>query len=180
MHELSCENMKRPPASTRLVAFCRWPLALIIFSLFLSGGCDLEPDAKLMEVFDKNISDFRRLAIMSEQDRHVVRIDFNFTALDTDSSWPRKDLGFSEQRWEEYRTLFRKLGITSGLERQNDGTSILFFYARCEGSAVSRDCKGYAYSERPLKPIKDNLNKLAPGLAFRPLSPNWYLFRDGG
>jgi hypothetical protein len=140
----------------------------------------LEPDAKLNGIFDKNIDDFKRLAIMAEQDRHVVRIDFNFTALDTDSSWPRKDLGFSERRWEEYRILFRKLGITSGIERQNNTPPMLLFYAECQGSAISRDCKGYAYSEKSLKPIKDNLNRLAPGIAFKPLSQNWYLFRDGG
>ena len=172
--------MKRFPASTKHIILLRWLLALNVFLLFLCSGCNLESDGKLKDVFDKNIDDFKRLATMSEQDRHVVRIDFDFTALDTDSSWPRKDLGFSKQRWEEYRILFRKLGITSGIGRQNDAPPIVFFYAQCEGSAISRDCKGYAYSEKPMKPTKDSLNRLAPGIAFKPLSQNWYLFRDGG
>lgn len=171
---------KRFPARAKHIIVRRLLLALNVFLLVLCSGCNLESDGKLKDVFEKNINDFKRLAIMSEQDRRVVRIDFDFTALDTNSSWPRKDLGFSQQRWEEYRILFRKLGITSGIERQNNDPPIVFFYAQCEGSAISRDCKGYAYSEKQLKPTKASLNRLAPGIAFKPLSQNWYLFRDGG
>ena len=156
---------------------CRGFAALLLLALC---GCGLVSDAKLKEVFGKNKDEFSTLLRMANEDRRVVRIDFRSTALEGDSSWPRKDIGFSEQRWDEYRSLFRELGITSGIERRSDFPSAVFFYAECAGSAVDRDCKGYAYSEKPLTPVKGNLDDLAPGVAFAHLGQNWYLFRDGG
>ena len=156
---------------------CLLGLAL---TAFMTVGCNRKSDARLQDTFDNHRDDFTRLAMMSHQDRHVVRIDFNFTALDTDSSWSRSDLGFSEQRWDEYRMLFRKLKIAYGIDRRDDFPGVVFFWADCDGSAISRDCKGYAYSQGSLKPTVGDLDGLAPGVAFKALSPNWYLFRDGG
>jgi len=100
--------------------------------------------------------------------------------LDSGRSSPRQDSGFSQQRWEQYQSLFRKLQLKDGIGRRDDFESALFLYAECQGSAIDRDCKGYAYSEASLTPIKSSLDDLAPGVAFEPLAQNWYLFRDGG
>lgn len=142
-------------------------------------GCNRESDAKLVDIFERNKSDFQRLAIMAEQDRHLARIESTYT-LPVRSSSALGATGLSQQRWDEYRQLFSKLGIKYGVDRREDFPSVVFLWADCDGSAISRDCKGYAYSERALSPIKDNLNDLAPGVFFRSLSKNWYLFRDGG
>jgi hypothetical protein len=158
----------------------RWICVLVVFGSLLLIGCNLASDAKLKKVFEGNRDDFDKLLNMSKQDTRVVRIRFDSTALDNDDSWPRKDVGFSEQRWDEYRLFFRKLGMKEGIGHRNDVPSALFLYAECTGSAIDRDCKGYVYSEMPLTPVKNNLDRLAPGLAFEPLSRNWYLFRDGG
>jgi hypothetical protein len=153
----------------------QWSLCLALGAL-TTLGCNRRSDTKLQEMFDNHRDDFTRLAMMSEQDRHIVRIAFKTNDPDPDSSEP----GLSEQRWEQYRVLFRKLEIADGIERRRDFPGVVFFWADCNGSAISRDCKGYAYSEGSPAPILGDLNKLAPGVAFKPLSRNWYLFRDGG
>src|SRR5438132_1459524 len=93
---------------------CRGFVVLLLLALL---GCGLISDARLKGTFDKNRDEFSTLLHMANEDRHVARIDFHSTAVDGDSSWPRKEIGFSDQRWDEYRSLFRKLGITSGIER---------------------------------------------------------------
>jgi hypothetical protein len=132
----------------------------------------LESDAKLTSSFDKNSGDFSQLVIMSN-------LDNNAEGIGLVSTQPRAP-GISEQRWEEYQRLFNKLGIRDGIGHRPDFPSVVFLYAECRGSAITRDCKGYAYSEKPPEPIVDNLNKLTPGVVFKLLSHNWYLFRDGG
>jgi hypothetical protein len=143
-------------------------------------GCNSESDAKLVDAFERNKSDFERLAKMAEQDRQLARIEFKYTLPVRSSSSALGPTGLPRQRWDEYRQLFSKLGIKYGVDRREDFPSVVFLWADCDGSAISRDCKGYAYSERELGPIKDNLNDLAPGVFFRSISKNWYLFRDGG
>jgi hypothetical protein len=134
----------------------------------------------MKDIFDKNTDDFRRLLAMSEQDRDFQRIDFKFTTLDNGAAWTPGVGGFSEERWEQYRNLFRKLNLKAGIGRQSGATPTVFFYAQCDGTAITQECKGYAYSEGSLEPTKDNLNRVYPGVVFKPLVKNWYLFRDGG
>ena len=172
MNDLNA-TMEHLPSSRHLLC-CAFLL------LFACSGCNLESDAKLKDIFDKNSGDFRQLESMSEQDHHFQRIDFNLAMLDTGFPWSGNVQGFSEQRWEEYRKLFRKLGLKAGIERQKGVPTIVFFYAQCEGTAITHDCKGYAYSENTLTPTKDSLDSLSPGVSFKPLLKNWYLFRDGG
>jgi hypothetical protein len=161
--------------SSRFSLSCLASLLLLICT-----GCNLESDAKLNAIFNGNRDDFKKLVVMSEQDRHFQRIDFNLTTLDTGTPWSPNAQGFSEQRWEEYRMLFRKLGLTAGIGRQNSLPPVLFFYAKCDGTAITHVCKGYAYSEKALTPTKDSLDRLTPGVVFKPLIKNWYLFLDGG
>jgi hypothetical protein len=134
------------------------------------------PDAKLRGVFLRNRDDFNRLVLMSQQDRRVTRIDFDYTLMDTDAG-PQRNVGLSEDRWQEYRVLFRKLGITGGIERPRAFPEAVLFYAGCDGSAIDADCKGFAYSEKPLLPVARSLDQPRLGDVFEPLDLNWYLFR---
>jgi hypothetical protein len=155
------------------------PYGLIaIVSLVLLFSCDraLVPDAKLGEVFYTNRGDFSKLAVMSQQDPSIVRIKSDLTLMQTKSGII-KNAGLAEHRWQEYRILFKKLGVTEGLARDEAYPSAVLFYARCVGSAIDADCKGYAYSEKSLSPIASSLNSPSPGYVFKPLYPNWYLFR---
>ena len=89
----------------------------------------------------------------------------------------KKNVGLSEDRWQEYRVLFKKLGITEGLARDATHPSAVLLYARCEGSAINADCKGFAFSEKPLSPIATSLDSPSPGYIFEKLYPSWYMFR---
>jgi hypothetical protein len=150
-----------------------WFVVLTLFLIFACVGCNLKSDAVLKKRFDTHLSDFALLATMSTLDRNVAR-------LQVESVRPTNEISMSEERWQEYQRLFHKLDITQGMEHPYNNPSVALFYAECRGSAISRDCKGYAYSSENLTPIKDSLDKLAPGISFKPLSQNWYLFRDGG
>jgi hypothetical protein len=75
----------------------------------------IEADAKLEGIFNRNRDAFAQLVTMSEHDRHFQRIDFNFTTLDTGVVWSPGVEDFSEQRWDDYRELFRKLGLQAGI-----------------------------------------------------------------
>jgi hypothetical protein len=142
------------------VAFGPCLLVLTIFSFFPCGGCNLESDARLKSSFDKNSADFSQLVIMSNLDNSAEGIGLVSTLP--------KASGISEQRWEEYQRLFYKLGIRDGIGHRPDFPSVVFLYVECQGSAITRDCKGYAYSEKPPKPIVNNLNKLALALPLNP------------
>ena len=147
--------------------------AIVAISLLMAcvlplTACDRVSDTTLKQEFNAKRDQLSRLVRMSSEDRQMARI-----SADDPSS------ALSTQRLNQYRALFKEAGIEGGLERRDDFPSAIFFYVDCSGSAVDRDCKGFAYSEKPLAPLKNKLN-LAPGVAFERVSGNWYLFRDGG
>jgi hypothetical protein len=156
----------RPPRSALLV------FKLTLFLFVACVGCNLKSDTQLKNVFDAHTSDFVRLATMSMLDRNVGRLQVKAVRPN--------EINIPEKRWQEYQKLFHNLGITQGMEHPYDRPGVVFFYTECQGSAITRDCKGYAYSEESLTPVRNSLDSLAPGIAFKPLSQNWYLFRDGG
>jgi hypothetical protein len=120
-------------------------------------------------------------------DAHVIRIAQDFTLLDTDSSWPREDIGFSEARWNEYRALFNKMGLAEGMIRTEDFPGAILFVARVKGLCIGGSSAGFAYSEAVLSPIvasvedalKEELRKDPKkhgDYVFKRLKANWYAF----
>ena len=153
----------------------RFMALIICLSLLL--GCDRTPrDAKLREVFYANKDAFNELVSMSQQDRALTRIRFELTVMKKGLEFVENE-GLSVDRWQEYRILFKKLGLAEGLERPQAYPSAILFHLYCEGSAIDADCKGFAYSAKPLSPLATSLNTMRPGYVFEQLCPNWYLFR---
>lgn len=153
--------------------------ATVLLTVMLAG-CSPPSDIQLIRRFESNRSGFQALLQMSEQDWNLRYIDRQVTSIDNEISWSRKDTSLPTQRVQQYRKYMQGLGIEAGIQRRRDFPSAIFFLAECFGSAVDKDCKGYAYSETPLVPLKTTVDDLAPGMNFKPLSGNWYLFRDGG
>jgi hypothetical protein len=147
----------------------------VVSLCLLTGGCNLVSDAKLKDNFNKNHGEFDKLIAMAKQDQEI-RIIFadGHVELKGQNYFP------SQQRLSEYRALFQKLGIRESLIRDGKFPVAIFLRVECTGSAIDYDCKGYAYSEEPLSPIKSNLNDVPMGIAFEPLAGNWYLFRMSG
>jgi hypothetical protein len=163
-------------------------LIVAIALLTFISGCGVPSDSKLREKFFHERSNFVELVRMSNEDEHVSLIMPNFTYLDTDASWPRKDIGFSEERWNEYRRMFRKLGINGGLVRRTDYTpSTVFIAAYASGGVLASSDKGYVYSPRPLSPLVSSLdvfprerylNGKGHAIEFEQLGDGLYLYRE--
>jgi hypothetical protein len=146
-------------------------------------------DAKLTHLFQKNEEAFNKLVEMSNTDSNVIRIAYDFTRLETNWDWPRpeKQLGFSRERWSEYRTKFRKLSLESGLSREsNSNRTVILFTSSSKGMTFRGSSKGFAYSEQALSPIfksldqeeSPNLQNEKHGIAYRKIKENWYLYFD--
>jgi hypothetical protein len=148
-------------------------LMVTLVAILVSQGCNLVSDSNLRQIFDADQEDFKKLATFAESDKSlkvVIRFDPKFP----------EDTGLSNEQMKRYQAILQKLRIRDGMARRSDFPSAIFFYAECQGSAISKDCKGYAYSQKLLGPNAENLDGLQPGVRFSPLGHNWYLFRDGG
>jgi hypothetical protein len=157
----------------------------VIVALMLpacSGGRH-PSDAELERVFAQNPDKFQALVNMADQDRHVTRIAPDFTWLDTNVAWPRpeSELGFTRQRWDDYRALFKNLGITEGTNRP-EGSDLLFLIASARGLVTGGSSKGYVYSRTTLSSSELPLDQVTPsgksGVIYKHLEGDWYLYLD--
>lgn len=163
---------------------------LLLLVLSLTAGCDLfskmPSDATMRYVFFRNQQGFVKLVKMSNEDQHVTVITPDFTYLDTDASWPRRNIGFPEQRWDDYRNLFRELNIVGGLSHRMDYSPAVFIIAYGTGGVLASSNKGYVYSQKPLSPIVRSLDVMPKELydskghaiAFTSLTQDWYIYRE--
>jgi hypothetical protein len=137
--------------------------------------------------FARNIDRFDKLRNMGEQDSRVIRIAPDYTWLDGNDQWPRDDIGFSEARWDEYRSLFKELALPEGTVRTEDFPGAIFFIAYVEGLCTSGSSAGYVYSAKALAPTTESpkealdaeVRKSADkhyAYVFKPLKANWYTF----
>ena len=133
-------------------------------------------------------ADFERLVAMANEDSHLDRIAPDFTWLDDDASWPRKDAGISEQRWNDYRQLFQKIGTSEGIMKGTDPDRIIFSI-ESGGLVPSGFDKGLVYSQMPLGPVLKSLDKRFPDelwdgpdrshvLAYKPIDEHWYIYYE--
>jgi len=164
-------------------------LLAFLLTTALMQSCDqpLPPDSVLEENFQRHEADFNRLLKMAENDSNVMRIAPDFTWLVDDASWPRpkERLGFTEQRWSEYRQLFARLKLEKGLLRYQD-VGITYFFSSSKGLVTGGSGKGYAYSTKELSPLSNSLDSVPAKLVldspnhtvYKKIQANWYLFYD--
>lgn len=172
----------------------RIAIILVLTSLAIlvsiSWACGLfarmPSDSALQRNFYAHQAELGKLVEMSNHDSHVSLIRSDFTYLDTDMSWPRKDVGFSEGRWDEYRQIFHKLNI-QGVTRRGEYPASVFVNVYARGGVLGTSEKGYAYSEKPLLPVAISLDVFpreiynrnrGHAIVFKPLTTNWYIFRE--
>jgi hypothetical protein len=146
----------------------------------------LPSDEALRAHFLANDTGFERLVVMAQEDNHLTRIAPDFTWLDDDVAWPRKNVGISEQRWNDYRKLFRAVGASDGILRYSNPTLILFPITSI-GSVPSGVEKGLAYSQVSLSPVLKSLDERPPKefwngpdcshlLVYKPFEDHWYIY----
>jgi len=119
-------------------------------------------------------------------DNKVIRISSDFTWLDNNGAWPRREseLGFSPERWDQYRTLFRKVGLEDGITREESGEVIYFIFSS-KGLVTHGTEKGYAFSSKELYPTVDSLDDFkrfpkGQRVIFKKLKEHWYMFYMNG
>lgn len=146
-----------------------------------------DPELKASFAQDREL--LETLRRMAEQDAHVMRIAPDFTWLNSSTKWPREDIGFSQTRWNEYRSLFKRLALLEGIVRTEDFPGTLFFVARVRGLCTGGLSAGYAYSTNALTPTVespreslDAVVRAAPSqpyaYVFKPLGAGWYAFYE--
>jgi|SRR5579862_9826471 len=125
---------------SKIVAFLL--LGVVIIAFLLAWSCKAPSDESLRERFQSHRSELETLARMSQEDADVIRVTDNFTRLKNDWSWPRPESkwGITRERWDEYQRLFRKIGLSAGLEKDKLGN--VFFIAHTEGFASHGASKG--------------------------------------
>jgi len=146
-------------------------------------------DSGLKANFMRDGKAFEMLQGMAQEDSHVIRIASDFTLLDSNSKWPRDDIGFSAMRWKDYRSLFEKLSLSEGIVRTEDFPGAIFLVAHARGLCTGGSSIGYVYSTSALastakspKEVLDAEARRDPdrhyAYVFEPIKPNWYIFYE--
>jgi len=139
-------------------------------------------DAELTQRLADHREEFEQLVAMAKADKDLVRIAPDFTWTTSSVAWPRpaSELGFTTQRWDEYRGLFHTLGIEAGILRPSDHADAVYLLVQTKGLMIGGSVKGYAHSDTVLQPRCDSLDKPEAirdiEICFKPLGGKWYLY----
>ena len=167
--------------------FTFWRISFLFLVLAINvlgaGSCSGDPhpqDKVLVQKFERNRPDFLRLAEMAREDSRMTRIAFDFTWLDGDASFPRSPdkQGITEDRWNLYKQLFKDLDLKGGL-LQYPQNRIVYFIASNEGLTTGGSNKGYAFSQKELQPLVEDLDGLSgryDGPVYKRIDGDWYLY----
>jgi len=157
--------------------------------LSFGAACGHTSDRSLASNFYRNQASFSRLLQMAATEKSVVRIDPRFTCCPpvyadplVPQQGPPNEGRLSGPRWEEYRALFRELGLKDGISKLGGGR--VAFLASSVGIVNRGSSKGYLYSKAPPAPLIESLDDRSPGPCsvqrdcdvYKRLTGNWYLF----
>lgn len=120
---------------------------------------------------------------MSEVDNQIYRIAPEFIAPENALSSP--EIRFSQQRWDDYCSRFRRLSISMGILKRGDS---VWFMASAQGMFGRGSSKGYVYSPTRLSPCVSDLEGYDPPasavdanyhyIVYKELKENWYLYYE--
>lgn len=133
-------------------------------------------------------ADFQRLVAMASEHSHLTRIAPTFTWRDNDVAWPKKNVGISAQRWNEYRQLFQRVGASDGILKGTNPSRIISPITSA-GLVPTGYEKGLVYSNELLTPVLKSLDESPPDkdwhssdhshvLVYKQVAPHWYIFYE--
>ena len=130
-------------------------------------------DIIMQENFVQIQPQLNRLVAMSNEDENVTRIAPSFTWLVDNVAWPRPEsqLGFSQERWNEYKTLFNAIGSNTGIHRYPDGS--VYIIMTVQGMVNRGSSKGYVYTTQTPSPLLDSTDSHS---GYKRIADNWYIF----
>lgn len=146
-------------------------------------------DKEMIDFFLKNENSFNELAKMGDAESDVIRVADSFTRTKKSFAWPRpeSEWGITKTRWDEYRTLFARLGIKGGMDIADTEKfgRLTFFVMRSCGkfSDCSEREKGYVHSTSDLKPLVESIDSIPKSARredriYMSISPNWYIYEN--
>lgn len=147
-------------------------------------------DNSLMKQFNEHRRDFETLVSMAETDSSMRRIADDFIERKDSAAWPRPESqwGITAERWNDYRKLFRKVGLSDGFDEDDQGD--IYFISYTAGTVVSGMSKGFVYcrktefSPNALLPCTEQHDSgkqestTGDGSEYRRLAEHWYLYSD--
>ncbi|HKQ75010.1 MAG TPA: hypothetical protein VJ810_15045 [Blastocatellia bacterium] len=192
--------MRRRTICLILVLFI---LAIGVGTIILIGVSSSHPsDSVLIKKFIEHEADFNLLVKMANDDSRASSIRLYYVRMENKGAWPpyiylheseawprsEAELGFFNQRWDEYRGLFKKLNL-DGIDRKHEMSDAIFFTASMIFSPLDGDGdetevteKGYVYSAigiyNSLTGSLDGVKINRPAIFFKKLNDrdHWYLF----
>jgi hypothetical protein len=99
-------------------------------------------DAALERRFYAHKAELEQIVRMMEQDTQMGGIAEDFTVNDDEEEHPMRERGISDQRWNEYREIFRRAGVPMGTVRQDGDIEILAWAA---GLAIAGTSLSYLH-----------------------------------
>jgi hypothetical protein len=151
----------------------------------LGVSCLQNPDAWYEKHFYEHEAQLNEIIAMSRTDSKVVRVAPDFTWLNNNAAWPRPEsqLGFTTERWNQYRILFKEIGSRTGFARTSfdDRGEILFIAIESSGLVTAGTEKGYACSlidpSSLARPQNDSANSnKASRWKFIHIKGCWYIY----
>ncbi|MBM1173389.1 hypothetical protein [Microvirga arabica] len=155
-----------------------------------SCGSPHDSDAEFIAWFLQSEGDFIRLQEMALEETAVEQIASDFCRDPTGNThtYPSIPQGFSLERWDVYRRLFKKLGLDAGISIHGPDSqwiaNSVMMTASTAGILISGSEKGYLWSRTAPEPLVERLDHPLPPeggkpwkyLGFMPFKPNWYLY----
>lgn len=161
--------------------------------LALSGcGFRYRSDAEMLAWLHQNEREFIRLVKMALEETAIEQVapDFCRDIAGHAHSYPASPDGFSRERWESYRDLFKALRLEGGIFTQGPHSqwipNSVMMTAEASGLAMSGSSKGYIWSQNVLEPLLERLDPLFlptggdswDYMAYRRIKPEWYLYYE--
>lgn len=174
--------MPRKIGGARRLLFAVLGLALVIVVAIFglahrSDGPAVRSDKEMLESLVEHRADLDRLIAMLSHDRGLVAVDFDWT----DPANPTS-LGVTSDRVNEYRAVFKRIGLHRGVRVLEAGNKFVFI-DRASGNLVNGLSKSFVHDEGEVSPVVEELDSLVNaatrGASYRSTGiPFWYLQLD--
>jgi hypothetical protein len=167
---------------------------VLLISLWWACSPHQPSDAELERQFKKHRTDLDRLVEMMDEDWQMARIAPDFTWRQDILAWPRpeSEWGISKGRWDDYRSMFRKVGAKDGTTRRQKSSDIIIDiwswgivpagidvgYLHC-----GQPRNGYAHTEQPCIENQDSGRGMhgqstSYGYRYSKIAPDWYIYQE--
>ena len=126
-------------------------------------------DAELIALLHDHKPEFEELMAMFEEDAPIKVVH---------PTWIDPEGVITLERWDEYRAIFRKLGIDAGMRRYED--TGLKFIVEVKGLVTGGSDKGFEYRPPKPEPLYDSLDEIPADLksnvgAYRKIDDDWFI-----